>query len=303
MALSLPVCKFSSITKIIVAVLERHQSLLAIFENWNTDICSPGILQDISKQLHRFSQSRWPLSVVHQQFQLRVCAFVEMITRKRDRSYADALDSLSVVAAKRSKQWETLYKAIEKYRSQIAEQEKIIICLEYRHVLETLPNTTSLGNHFTPNELGNNTKNWECTWTLAVTDELEHMIEEFINAANNIPPVAHQPRPFRELLQYHFDGWTRYNRKMILRTTPQANTSLVQTHNPPYQDWPCFTRGKSMYSELSENIHGYGKSYDVPMANWLKSDKIILDWLKPKVDAQTKEVNWDNEWISRGLPP
>ena len=225
-----------------------------------------------------------------------------MITRKRDRSYADALDSLSGIAAQRSKQWETLYKAIEKYRSQIAEQEKIIICLEYRHVLENLPNMTSLGKRFSANDLSNNTKTWECTWTLAVTDELEHMIDEFINAANNITTVARRPRPFRELLQFKFDVWTRKNRRTILGTTSPANTSLVQTHNPPFQDWPCFTRGKAMYSELSANIHGYGKSYDVPMANWLKSDKIILDWLKPQVDVHTKEVDWANEWGSRGLP-
>lgn len=245
------------------------------------------------------------MSVVHQQFQLRVCAFVEMITRKRDQSYADALDSLSGIAAQRSKQGETLYKAIEKYRSQIAEQEKIIICLEYRHVLENLPNMTSLRNHFGANALGNdnNTKNWECTWTLAVTDELEHMIEEFTHAANNIQTVARRPRPFRELLQFKFDIWVKKNRKTILGTTPPANTSLVQTHNPPFQDWTCFTRGKGMYSELSANIHGYGKSCDVPTANWLKSDKIILDWLKPVVDDQTKEISWDNEWRSRGLPP
>lgn len=226
-----------------------------------------------------------------------------MITRKREQSYADALDSLSRIAAQRNKQWETLYKAIEKYRSQIAEQEKIIICLEYRHVLENLPNMTSLQNQFNANDFGNNTKNWECTWTLAVRDELELMIEEFIQIANNIPTVPRRPRPFRELLQYNFDVWTKKNRRRILGTTPPANTSLVQTHDPPFQDWNCFTRGKGMYSELSANIHGYGKSYDVPSANWLKSDKIILDWLTPKVDVKTKEVNWDSEWRSRGLPP
>ena len=86
-----------------------------------------------------------------------------MITQKYDRTFVYALKSLKEIAVQKNKQWETLFKSLENYLSQIAEQEKIITCLEYRHVLEHIPNMTSLTKHFNVNELGSNTKNWGCT--------------------------------------------------------------------------------------------------------------------------------------------
>lgn len=136
-----------------------------------------------------------------------MCLFVEFMTGRKDLGYQGAIDFLRDLAVKRSNQWSILYKKIEENDSEITRQKQIITCLEYRHVLENLPNKNC--SHVVAKGYSA-TSVWKETWKLAVELELEDMIRGYINSRNPSQPGTIPPAPtsrLRPLLQSDFDFW------------------------------------------------------------------------------------------------
>ena len=83
----------------------------------------------------------------------------------------------------------------------------------------------------------------------------------------------------------------------------------VECYKPPYDKWPSFSHGHTLYGELSNNIHTYEKSYAVDETNFTKSQRTVLEWLAPRDLGKTVEdgsvrweaVDWEKQWTKRGL--
>ncbi len=105
------------------------------------------------------------------------------MTGREFRQYREAIQTLREMSFIENEQFKVLYKAIEKERTEVALQQQIITCLEYRFALEHLPqkNTTKMqALHGTDSGSGA----WQKTWRLAVEAELDRMIIDYVNPPN-----------------------------------------------------------------------------------------------------------------------
>lgn len=133
--------------------------------------------------------------------------------------------------------------------------------------------------------------------------------------SSTAPGVSTAPGPptpvsLDQVLRYDFDFHTQLWANSAGRIRKgQPIPTLGSTNLASYKDWPSYTRGKSLYSALSTNIHSFGKSYEIHEINWLKMDYDTLRWLKPTgtVPASTddpsiEEAYWNGQWTDRNLP-
>lgn len=129
------------------------------------------------------------LSAEQDKFQSNLCLFVEAKTGRKGLRYGEAIQFLREMSFTKNEQSKILYEAIEKQHTTIALQQQIITCLEYRHVLESLPKKNSSAmTALTGTNSGSGA--WQKTWKFAVEDELEKMMTEYITAKG-----ASQPAP------------------------------------------------------------------------------------------------------------
>jgi hypothetical protein len=78
-------------------------------------------------------------------------------------------------------------------------------------------------------------------------------------------------------------------------------TPLFTTLDLKYHEWNGYRRGRGLYGELSNSIHGYNKQYEVNETNWARSDYLILQWLKPNME-ENSPVEWMDERVKKNLP-
>lgn len=254
---------------------------------------------EISGYLRKWSEvSRKLPSVEQEKFQSGVCQFVEYMTGRKDLEYQGAVDVLRDLAGKRSNQWSILHNEMKEKDSEITRQKQIITCLEYRHVLENLPNKSC--SHFVAKG-DSATSRWKETWKLAVELKLDNMISDHIISRNPSQPGTTPPAPpsrLRPLLQRDFDFWASKRLAKASIPAPGVSTTssplLVQHYQPPYVEWSIYQRGATLYNELSSTIHGYGEFYETDESSWAKSDRLIFGWLRPNVNPGF-EVDWDQE--------
>ena len=214
----------------------RLDSLRGIFER----IKNQELLVELSDRLKGWSSFSQALSVEHHKLQSNVSFFVEGLTGEKELTYQKAIRILRDISVNKTEQSKVLYEAIEKQQTQIALQQQIITCLEYRHAIEELPNmTSSLQNP--PRPTDGHSGAWKKTWRLAVECELDVMIRIYINPPPTEPATVASPgtnedassehtapankdassgntnrvvppaaRLFlRQLLQYDFDKWAK----------------------------------------------------------------------------------------------
>jgi len=313
--------------------IERRRMVVNIFQNWDNDICPSETLTDVLDMLKELSNDPVPVSTTHHHFQLNVCKFGTLLTGKISQNYPDALQALRDFGGQRTQQWKLIYAEVEKLSAEIACHKQIIACLEYRHVLESLPNKDAIKRKFSLTKAPQAaTPAWQYTWKLAVEACIESMLQDYFvtkppptastaaplpatgakttTVPATLPPAApaptasgptasaHPSHLLKQLLQNDFDYWAKTNKPSLNAMAGTPNVASVA-----YADWPPYQRGRGLFNELSGNIHKYGKTYDLRDGDWLRSDGLILRWLKPDVDAGTGEVKWDDEWKNRRLPP
>ena len=160
-------------------------SLLHVF---NSVKDSPDF-QDISTLLVRASEDPRLLSAEQDKFRSNVCLFVEAKTGRKGLQYREAIKTLREMSFMKNEQSKILYEAIEKQRTEIALQQQIITCLEYRHAIEELPQKnvpimTALAG------TNSGTGAWEKMWKLSVERELDSMIADYIIPPNSVPLPA-----------------------------------------------------------------------------------------------------------------
>ena len=137
------------------------------------------------------------------------------------------------------------------------------------------------------------------------------------NKNKKVPTGAGLPRPAVPAGVAVVDGVTVTGGNIAL-ATPTANPPpngrtgkyvRVEFYPPPYDKWPSFSHGHTLYGELSSNIHTYQKSYDIDETNFTKSQRTILEWLAPRDLAKSLEdgrvmwetVDWEEQWAKRIL--
>ncbi|KAF2809974.1 uncharacterized protein BDZ99DRAFT_570606 [Mytilinidion resinicola] len=141
---------------------DRRWSLLALLDI----VKDQAFLKEIRNLLKEWSSNPRLLSLEHDKFQSNICLFVEARTGRKGLQYQ-----------------ENLYEAIEKQRTDIALQQQIITCLEYRYALEHRPQkhaplmTTLAGT-------ASATGAWQMMWKLAMETELDKTIVDYINPLN-----------------------------------------------------------------------------------------------------------------------
>lgn len=265
------------------------------------------LLTDISSLLAKWFKNPRLLSAEQDKFQSNVCLFVEAKTGRKGLNFQQGIQMLREMSVVKNEQFKILYEEIEKQRTEITLQQQIITCLEYRHVLKNLPNRK---HEVIVKKDTDATSLWKVTWKLAVESELENMIKDHIISNIQEPGSGsqsdHTSSSFRPLIQRDFNYWA--NKKLSQATSlegshPGTKHDLfhLRRYNPLYHEWSIYQRGLTLYNELSSTIHQYGKSYKVYENNWAKSDRLIFKWLKPDINT-IEEVNWDREWLQRGLP-
>ena len=266
-------------------------------------------------------ESPRPLSATYQQFQNNVLAFTSTISSIRTPgTVKEAIQLLRDTGAERHQQWQILYTAIKELNAELAEKKKIITCLSYRHVLESLPNpgSTAWSNLWRARGSPNSsTGKWKVMWELAVEAELRMMVNEYNGAPPPSLPALPPPIPSTGTITaaprrrvYRLEPLLRsdfnYFVSQWIRNLPRGSRPALTINNlGTWTNWPSYDRGKILYSTLSGSIHTFGRAYEIDDNIWLSSDKIILEWLKPRgsKDPETNEVVWTDEWTyQKGLP-
>ena len=146
--------------------------------------------REISGLIDAWSKDSRLLSVEQDKFQFNTCRFVEVKTGRKGVKYREAGRILREISFVKNEQSKILYEAIEKQRTEIALQQQIVTCLEYRHVLECLPQKRFPAMVKLPGT-DSGTGAWQKMWRLAVEDELDRMIEGYINSTGPaLPPPS-----------------------------------------------------------------------------------------------------------------
>ena len=139
------------------------------------------------------------ISTAHRHFDLATLAFVEIVSGARQVDFYQAIDALRDFAKHHNQQHKRLLDEIMKLRDQVAKHKKIIVCLEYRHLLEHL---SQEGENFLvkiknkdPDKLKKATPRWKEVWELAVETELLRMCQEkdpqlMQTVTSSVAPVA-----------------------------------------------------------------------------------------------------------------
>ncbi|KAK3172073.1 hypothetical protein OEA41_004158 [Lepraria neglecta] len=180
-------------------------------------------LFEISLLLRKWSETPWLLSGEHLKFRFNVCLFVKTITGQEALDFQNAIKILRDIGAARSQHWKILYDTIEKKQSEIDQQQQIITCLGFRHVLEMLPDKTEIVNHFINPTPWGATGNWKMTWQFAVERELVLLLHEHIQvmAASGtvtVPALTAVPGSdsLRHLILYDFEEWIKRSRRHLI---------------------------------------------------------------------------------------
>ncbi|MCJ1457880.1 hypothetical protein MMC28_008249 [Mycoblastus sanguinarius] len=238
---------------------EHRRSLQDLFDR----VDDQAFFKPISNLVNQWSKDSRLLSVEQNKFQFNICLFVEAKTGRKGLEYREAIQILREMSFVKNEQSKILYKAIEDQRTEIALQQQIITCLEYRHVLESLPQKdfpimTALAG------TNSGTGAWQKTWRLAVEYELDKMLVDYIKppppaiapAKSTItaPPAAgtlgtgatsstsatlsansttsltpsKSPPSLRALLQSDFDGWAKGSKQL----NNDKNAKIVPTAMP-----------------------------------------------------------------------
>ncbi|MCJ1467358.1 hypothetical protein MMC07_005982 [Pseudocyphellaria aurata] len=276
------------------------------------------------------------------------------------------LSKLHTFGAQRRHKYASLINKIDELKEDIADKQRVITCLGFRHVLETLPDQVELGHCFKNWRASSGTASWQKAWKFVVERELVLMLFEKLQELSAAGQVAlsiasrakglDKSKPLRELFGSDFDNWfknkgkgaislkvnanrnanqndnhkgidlaiqayTRFEEaQAAAKDTPPArpqgnilhapevaredkdtqHTALFEKLNLKYYEWNSYMRGVGLYSELSSSIHQYD-TFEVHETDWARSDLLILQWLRPDVNANG-EVDWTRERVQRGLP-
>ncbi|KAF2675847.1 hypothetical protein K458DRAFT_492813 [Lentithecium fluviatile CBS 122367] len=140
---------------------ERRRAAEGVLQDLRQDRDNfpPNIVAEVLDEFKQRSDDPTPISAIHHNLQFNVSAFAKMLTGKKPTGYADAIQSLRRVSGER-RQWKFLFDELERLRAEIAYHKQIIACLEYRHVLESLPNKESIKKKFNLTQLTTATPAW-----------------------------------------------------------------------------------------------------------------------------------------------
>ena len=306
--------------------IERHRAVVDILEHENDPECPHETVCLFLDELQRLNyEELTAISAAHKHYHLATDAFVEIISGARPGGFHDAIRTLREISKQHNQQYKHLYDEIKTMRAEVAMHQQIIACLEYRHVLESLPRKDVLLQKFSlqPADLKDAAPTWKYTWRLAVETELDALLREVISkraatrtgASVTTPapqatgtaqpphgPNIQPPPRLTSLLRNDFELWVK---RHAARMNAMVATGVPVVGDIEYSDWRSYQHGRQLYGEFSNNIHTYGKTYDVKDKNLLRSDALILEWLRPKVikeDNDVTGVTWDDEWTRRGLP-
>ena len=146
---------------------------------------------------------------------------------------------------------------------EIKKLNRVIVALEFRHLLEHLPNPTTAGS-------GAGGR-WMTFWKQALQNE----------ADDHLNSVTFPNKHLVEVME-------SYNPGRVDRKTNAINEDHVKGY--------LFRMGKDMYSHLSDEIHryrgkGYGIGDDLTLMNVIQD---ILQALKPE-KYKDGQVDWDEE--------
>ena len=236
-------------------------------------------------------------------FVANVQAFVEIVTG-HSVPVPDESDSTTQVqlffkeirkyGATKCEQFVPLYRKIQELNDTVESQKQMITALAYRHLVEHLPDRAHYQSTVPEKKRDklNEKDYWKLLWEDMVSQELSYMM-------NN----DFAQRDLTTLFEYSFKLW---------RKDHKTATSIPREN---YIKWPNYERGEALYGELSNNIHLYqGKqetTYEIHDSNWSRTDRTILNSLKPKTWPSTPAgddpelpgtVNWPAEREARGLP-
>ena len=360
--------------------VESYRAVVNVLATMDDERCpqnSAFKLLDQLQKLHREPH----ISMSHRHFDLATLAFVEIISGAQLNDFYDAIQTLRDIAKYRNEQYKHFFDEIKTLRSKIERHRRVIVCLEYRHVLEHLSREgeeyiVKQGRRKRP-DLRTGTDMWQAAWELAVETELLKMCQEkdpplppststtgssassttAAQSSSQSAPTTLPPSPpiLRSLLQKDFNVWSSANPTMCsdishgrpinqpvqaapvsqggekkkkkkkkkqkrqavqggqtnqtsqANQTPQANQTSQATASAsdiPYRTWSSYAHGVTLYGDLSNEIHGYGRIYDIADEFWLETDMKVLEWLQPKVKKSEDEetVDWKAEWKERELP-
>jgi hypothetical protein len=181
--------------------------------------------------------------IEHEIFVANACNFTIMMTGQLipgDVTLPACISKLSSAGAARREQFRPIYDEMQRLRSDIEKQRKTLTCIEYRRVLESLPDETR-------HKAGSATKRWQAAWKDMVEAELRKLVQ------NSPRSLEFQPGPLTDLLQHDFEFWRKRNQK--------AATSVPTTE---YETWSGYRRGYDLYGELSANIHQFDSTLRLP---------------------------------------
>ena len=210
--------------------MELHRKVILLLRSTHHKRCRHYAVDLLLGMLHDAFDEIFKLPSPVRNFRSSVMAFVEALSGNRPGdapdvadpdNFRDAINSLREISKRRDPQLRYLYDEIQTLRAEIATHERIITCLEYRHVLESLPQKSSLKNNGLLAKTKDATTIWKHTWKLAVEKQLTAMLEakidERIVASGNAAPqrtATHSDLHLETLLRFDFEYWVRTNPKI-----------------------------------------------------------------------------------------
>lgn len=239
-------------------------------------------------------------------FEANVRAFTGLMTGQQvdpTKRPTFCFEQLMKTGAAKSQQFDLMYAEIQRLRDMVERQNQVITSLEYRRLLENLPNKGHYDKvlRLTLPKDKTATKYWKATWKDLVEQETRLMIQS-TSAQPAAATTAKTKRPLSDLFESDFQYWLLKN--------PNSKASSVPEQD--FRAWSAYNGGEKLYSELSSTIHQYdgssGEPYDFKLTNWSRSDRLILAALRPdKAYIITNsdgvwDVKWDKERKRQALP-
>ncbi|MCJ1470556.1 hypothetical protein MMC07_009202 [Pseudocyphellaria aurata] len=184
---------------------------------------------------------------------------------------------------------------IDKLNTELREQGKVITALQFRHLLENLPNSlrdrkieqVGAGTHEAAEiaekwDRENQKERWLEFWREAVKQVYEVYLEKDSSSWTQPGGGAERAGPLAGLLNEYLSKARKMNKDHVVSWLA-LETSLG-------------TRVKELYSDLSQVIHEYsGNKYTVDPLNFSPVDRKLLTALKPE-QTEAEYINWKKEF-------
>lgn len=204
------------------------------------------------------------LSAEQDKFQSNISLFVEGLTGKKGLEFQEALLTLRDMSVNKNEQAKVLYEAIQKQQTQIHLQQQIISCLEYRHVLEELPNRKSK-METPPRPTHGHAEAWKKTWRLAIECKLDKMIKIHISPLPAESTLVTSPDSKRSLEKHVVSG--EPEQASTTQTTPTPKSASSNSSAPTNEATLSINTSPTALSAARSSLRQF-LQYD--FNNWAK---------------------------------